>query len=685
MASYNTSEIRNLALVGHRGAGKTTISEMILAEAGEVEEPGSVDQENTASDFTPEEMDRGYSIFNSYFTFNWKNSRFNLIDTPGYIDFQGETASALSMVEGAMIVVNADSGIEVNTDFAWKQAENKGATRFIFINKLDKEETDFDEVFQELSEYCDQPLIPLTVPAVEEDQIEGLIDVLSEKLITYEGEKQDIPEKYADMIDEYRTDLVEAAVESDDELMLRYLEDEEISDEEITDALFDSVKEELAVPVFAGAAEKNLGVLEAFDYIRKLLRSPAGELELEDVSGEKVAVEPDPEGELLAQVTKTMVDPYIGKLSIFRIFDGTINEVEELYVPRLGREISTNKFYQLSGDEQEQVEELIAGDIGAVAKVTELETSDTITTPERGVELKEIDLPEPMLIQKVVALEDESEDKMSDAIQRYSQEDLTFKVNYNNETKELLVNAMGTVHLNVIQDICQRKFDVSFDTRKPSVAYKETIQTKADVEHRFKKQSGGRGQFGHVMLLIEPLPRGEGYEFKEEIFGGAIPNQYIPGVEKGVKEAMEEGVLAGYPVVDCRSTVYDGDYHEVDSSEMAFKIAASKAFKKGMEQAKPVLLEPIMDVKITVPEEYMGDIMGDLNSRRGQIQGMDPEDGKQVIKAKVPQREMFTYATDLKSLTGGYGNFEMDFSHFEKVPSELAEDIIEKANQEVEN
>lgn len=641
MAGYNTSEIRNLALVGHRGAGKTTISEMILAEAGEVEEPGSVDQENTASDFTPEEMDRGYSIFNSYFTFNWKNSRFNLIDTPGYIDFQGEAGSALSMVEGAMVVVNSDSGIEVNTDFAWKQAENKGVTRFIFINKLDKEETDFDEVFQELSEYCDQPLIPLTVPAVEEDQIEGLIDVLSEKLITDEGDKQDIPEKYAAMIDEYRTDLIEAAVESDDELMLRYLEDEEISDEEITDALFDSVKEELAVPVFAGAAEENLGVLEAFDYIRKLLRSPAGELELEDVSGEKVAVDPDPEGELLAQVTKTMVDPYIGKLSIFRIFDGTINEVEELYVPRLGREISTNKFYQLSGDEQEQVEELIAGDIGAVAKVTELETSDTITNPERGVELKEIDLPEPMLVQKVVALDDESEDKMSDAIQRYSQEDLTFKVNYNNETKELLVNAMGTVHLNVIQDICQRKFDVSFDTRKPSVAYKETIQTKADVEHRFKKQSGGRGQFGHVMLLIEPLPRGEGYEFKEEIFGGAIPNQYIPGVEKGVQEAMEEGVLAGYPVVDCRSTVYDGDYHEVDSSEMAFKIAASKAFKKGMEQAKPVLLEPIMNVRIIVPEEYMGDIMGDLNSRRGQIQGMDPENGKQVIKAKsTPARDV---------------------------------------------
>ncbi len=683
MTSYNTSDIRNLALVGHRGAGKTTFTETLLAETGTISEAGSVEGKNTASDFTPEEKEKGYSIFSSYFNFSWHNTRFNLIDTPGYIDFRGEADSALSMVEGALVLVNADGGVEVNTDYVWKQADRKGATRFIFINKLDKEETDFDEIFQELKDFSDLPLIPMTIPVQDGEEFRGIIDVLSRQLITSDGE-EDIPGEYSDRVEEYRTDLVEAAVESDDELLMRYLEDEDISDDEITEALFDSVKEELAVPVFAGSAARDAGVIEAFDYVRKLLRSPAEKKTLKTAEGEEIEIEPDQDGDLIAQITKTMVDPYIGRLSIFKVHNGSIDESKELYVPRLNQEISTNKFYKLDGDEQEQVDSLIAGEIGAVAKITELETSDTICSPENVIELEEIDLPEPMLVQKVVPKEGESEEKMSDAIQRYSQEDLTFQVEYNTETKELLVYAMGTVHLNVIKDICQRKFEVSFDTAQPSVAYKETIQTEADVEHRYKKQSGGRGQFGHVMLKIEPLPRGEEYEFQEEIFGGAIPNQYIPGVEKGVKEAMEEGVLAGYPVVDCKTTVYDGDYHEVDSSEMAFKIASSKAFKKGMEQAKPVLLEPIVDVKITVPEEYMGDIMGDLNSRRGQIQGMDPKDGQQVINARVPEREMFTYATDLKSLTGGYGHFSMEFSHYEKVPSELAEEIIERARRESE-
>lgn len=684
LTDYNTNEIRNLALVGHRGSGKTTFTENLLHEVGCKDEAGSIEEQNTASDYSPEEKERGYSIFNSYFTFNWRNTRFNFIDTPGYIDFQGEAASALSMVEGALIMVNAENGIEVNTDFAWKQSEKKRTTRFIFINKLDKEEVNYDEIFEELKGYCDLPLIPMTIPVIEEDKYKGIIDVLSRSFINLQGDEKDLPAEYTEIIEDYRVDLVEAAVESDDELMMRYLEEEDISDKEITEALFDSVKQELAVPVFAGSAVQNSGIIEAFDYIRKLLRSPAEEKEVKTVSGDLRTIDPDPEGELLAQVSKTMVDPYIGRLSIFRIFNGKVNEDKELFVPRINEKISTNKFYQLNGEEQVQVDELIAGDIGAVAKITELETSDTICSPEDEIELESIDLPEPMLIQKVEPVEGESEEKMSDAIQRYSQEDLTFQVEYNTETKELLVYSMGTVHLNVIKDICRRKFDVSFETSKPSVAYKETIQSKADVEHRYKKQSGGRGQFGHVMLLIEPLPRGEKYEFKEEIFGGAIPNQYIPGVEKGVKEAMEEGVLAGYPVVDCKTTVYDGDYHEVDSSEMAFKIAASKAFKKGMEDAKPVLLEPIMEVQIVVPEEYMGDIMGDLNSRRGQIQGMDSQNGQQIIKARVPQKEMFTYATDLKSLTGGFGKFSMDFSHYEKVPSELAEDVITRARRENE-
>ena len=684
LSKYQTKNIKNLALVSHGGAGKTTFNEMVLVNAGKKAEAGTVEKGNTASDFTPVEKKQQYSITNSYFSFPWNKKEVNLIDTPGYADFRGEVASAFSMVEGTIVLIDGSSGIQVNTNYVWDRAVQDELARFIFINKLDKEGIEFDRLFADLQAFSEVPLIPMTVPAGLGEDYNGVINLLTGEHIDNEGNRNPIPEKYQDIYDEYYLELIEGVVESDDELMMKYLEDEKITDEEITNTLFTAVANNTAVPVFSGVATINSGVKEAFDYIVKLNPNAAMTRTLKDAEGNELEVEFNDEDPLVSRVGKTMVDPYIGKLSIFRIYSGRINKDSELYISNRDIDIRTTKFYKLNGSEQVEVDELVAGEIGAVAKIDEIETSDTITNPDNEIELAPLELPTPMLVKKVMPADGQAEDKMSDAINRYALEDLTFKVEYNRATKELLVHGMGTVHLDVIKKICQEKFDVSFVTGVPSVEYRETIQTKVDVEEKYKKQSGGRGQYGHVMMRVEPLSSGSGFEFEEEIFGGAIPSQYIPAVEKGIEEASADGVLAGFPVVDFKVTLYDGSYHDVDSSEMAFKIAGSKAFKKALDQAKPVLLEPIMNVKVTVPDDYMGDIMGDFNSRRGRIQGMDPNNGKQIIKAQVPQAEMFTYATELKSLTGGYGSFAMEFSHYDRVPEKEAEDVIKAAREEEE-
>jgi elongation factor G len=439
------------------------------------------------------------------------------------------------------------------------------------------------------------------------------------------------------------------------------------------------------IPVFSGSALLNSGVNKLMKYLLKLAPSPADKDGI-DVIEEDQEKEYDvsKEGPFIGMVGKSMVDPYIGKLAIFRVFSGSIEKGEEMYVPSLKDSFRVSKLYKLNGSEQDQVDTLIAGDIGAVAKLDELETSDTITKDKLNVKMKPIKFPVPMLTKAAVPADGADNEKMSSAIHRYSLEDPTFKVDYNKATKQLLVTGMGTVHLSVVNDICKRKFDVGFNLVEPKVEYKETIRKKVSVEEKYKKQSGGRGQYGHVMIRFEPLPGGKGFEFDEEIFGGAIPSNYIPAVEKGILETKDEGILAKYPVVDFKATVYDGSYHDVDSSEMAFKIAASKAFKQAMQKAMPVLLEPIMDIKVVVPESFMGDIMGDLNSRRGKISGMEPQNGTQKIIAKVPESELFNYATDLKSITGGYGYFTMEFSNYERVPEEISEKIIEERKQKEE-
>ena len=686
MSNYKTKDIKNISFISHGGAGKTTLTEDVLFNAGKIEQIGNVDEGTTKSDFIPEEKEHKYSINSSYFAFKLNDKQVNLIDTPGYADFRGEVASATRMVESSVLLINADSGVEVNTNYVWDIAVENNNSRFVFINKFDKEGTTFKEVFNELEENFEDTLLPITIPYKEGDDYKGIIDLLSEKFIELQDGKEsksDLNDDQQEILENYKLELIESIIELDEELMMKYLEDEEITDEEMHKALLKGVLSKEIVPVFSGSALHNSGVKTFMDYLIKLAPSAADRETLKvTASEEEKDYETTEEGPFIGIVGKTMVDPYIGKLSIFRIYSGSIDKGEEIYLPRTRDNYRVSKLYKLNGSEQEQVEELIAGDIGAVAKLDDLETSDTITQDDLEVKIEPIQFPEPMLIKAAEPADEADNEKMSSAIQRYSLEDPTFKVEYKKSTKQLLVNGMGTVHLSVVNDICKRKFDVGFNLAEPKVEYKETIRKKVSTEVKYKKQSGGRGQYGHVMIRFEPLPRGKGFKFDEEIFGGAIPSQYIPAVEKGILETKDEGVLAKYPVVDFKATVYDGSYHDVDSSEMAFKIAASKAFKQAMEKAKPVLLEPIMDVTVVVPEDFMGDIMGDLNSRRGKISGMEPQDGTQKIKAKVPQSELFNYATDLKSITGGYGYFTMEFSNYEKVPGETSEKIIEERARE---
>lgn len=684
LSKIQSKDIRNFCFISHGGAGKSTLTEMLLYNAGVIEQPGSVDKGNSQSDFSAVEKDHKHSVHNSYFNFEWHNKLFHFIDTPGYADFRSEVVSALKMVESAVLLIDAASGIEVNTGYVWELADKNDLAKAVFVNKIDKEEADFDKVLAELRSTYDDNFAVVTIPYYENGELVGIIDLLDEKMFKMEDgidHPYDIPESEKDRVEEFEVELIESIVELNEELMIKYLDDEKITNKELTKAFEEEIAGEELVPVFTGSAVNNCGVAKFLDDLSKILPS-AAESHINNLVKSGSAPETTTEDKFSAQICKTMVDPYIGKLSIFRVFSGKLQRDDRVYVPNIEEEIKMSKLYKLNGSEQKNVDDLSAGEFGAVAKIDVLETSYTMRDPEMDVYYKELEFPKPMYTRAAHPADGVDEEKMASVLQRYSDSDPTFNVEYNKNTKELLLTGMGTIHFIMIKDECKRKYDVDFTTTEPKVAYRETIQKTVDVEEKYKKQSGGRGQYGHVLMKMKPLPRGRGFEFEEEIFGGAIPGQYIPAVEKGIVEAKKEGTLAGYPVVDFKVVLYDGSYHDVDSSEMAFKIAASKAFRKGLAQAKSVLLEPIMNVEVTVPQDFMGDIMGDFNSRRGRIQGMDPTNGKQIIKAKVPQSEMFNYAVDLKSLTGGYGSFDMKFSHYDKVPSEISEKVIEERNSQ---
>lgn len=683
--------LRNIALISHGGAGKTSLTDTLLFNAKKTERLGQVDTGTSYSDFLPEEKKRKFSISSTFFTLEQGDYQINLIDTPGYGDFLGDVAGCLGIADGVLLLVGALEGVQVNTRKVWEFANDYELPRICLINKMDREETNFLQALQQLQEsFPDDSIAPLQLPIGSGESLTGVVDLLQKKAFYYDkdckGKEGAIPEELEDTVADLRTQLIESLVETDDELMMKYLDDEEITFDELKDALKGAVLEGTLIPVLTSSVQKNIGLDLLYDYMVSLFPSPVDskrEIKVTDTaSKEEVLLTPDSDGPFAALVAKTMVDPYVGRLNIIRVFSGELTLDTDLYNVNKEAKEKIGKIFRLFGKDQEPLEKVGPGDIVALGKLSDTSTGESLSSTDRPLCFPDLKLPKPSLPMAVQPKSRGDEEKISTALSRFAEEDPTFTIAFDGETKELIVTAMGQLHVDVAREITRRKFNIDFVTSVPKVAFKETIEGRSDIEEKYKKQSGGRGQYGHVYLKIEPLPRGKGFEFVNDIFGGAIPSQYIPAVEKGLKEAMDEGVLAGFPVVDVRVSCYDGSYHSVDSSEMAFKIAASKGFKKAMKEARPILLEPIMELTVDVSDEFMGDIIGDLNGKRGKILGMEPMGKSQKIKAQVPLMEVFGFATDLKSITGGQGTFTMEFDYYEKVPAQESEKIIAQAEAE---
>lgn len=690
MKGLSTQEIRNVALLSHMGAGKTSLVEGLLFTAGAISRLGKVEDGNTVSDFDSEEIRRRCSLQATPLYFFWKEHKINLIDTPGLLDFIGETQSALRAVEGALMLVSAVARVEVGTELYWQNLEKRNIPRAFFINKIDKENTDFNKTMAELTEAFGKSVIPIQIPIGKEASFKGVVDLLKMKVLDFEEqtgkyEEKEIPEELKGEAEKAREKLLEAVTESDDALLEKYLEGQEISEEELKVGLRKAIRECKISPVLTGSATRNQGNAALLDFILDYFPSPLdlGEIQATDPRTQKeITLKVDPQGPLAALVWKTMADPYVGKINILKVISGTLRPDNKVWNSTKEIEEKVAQPFYLRGKTQEGAPEIIAGDIGAVSRLAETKTGDTICLKDQPVLLAPVEYPKPVFSASVKPKSKGDEEKISNALARMMDEDPTLDVYRDTEVGQTIISGLGQSHLEATVERMKRKFGVDVILEPPKVAYKETVRTAVKAEGKYKKQTGGHGQYGHCFLEISPLERGKGFEFENRIVGGVIPRQYIPAVEKGVREAMTKGVLAGYPVIDIKVAVYDGSYHPVDSSELAFKIASSMAFKKSVLEAKPVLLEPIMSVEVRVPEAYMGDVISDLNSKRGRILGMDSVGRTQVIKAHVPLAEMLTYANDLTSITQGRGYYTMEFSHYEEVPGQIAEEIVEKAQKE---
>ncbi|MHB0912285.1 MAG: elongation factor G [Armatimonadota bacterium] len=684
MKSYSTFCIRNVAVVGHGGCGKTSLSEALLFMSGGVDRLGKVDEGNTTSDYDPDEVKRKISINAALIPCEWSGSKINFVDTPGYADFVGDVKSTLRVVEGALVVVCAVSGIAVGTDTAWNFSEEFGIPRAFFVNKMDRENADFYSVAEALKLRYGSRVVPIQLPIGSQDSFTGVVDLVAMKAITGSGKDAkvgEIPADMADAVAKYRESLVEAAAENDDELISKYLEGGELTDEEVVRGVAAGIKTGKLVPVFCGSAAKVIGIGALLDKIAAEYPSPADVAPREGEGGEKrAASDSEP---FSAQVFKTLADPYVGKLTYFRVYSGVLKSDSHIYNSTKGQEERIGQVYFLKGKQQEAVSEVHAGDIAAVAKLAVTITGDTLCDKAKPSKYPAIEFPEPVYSVAIEAASKADEDKLGPSLAKLGDEDPTFKFRRDAETGQTLVSGLGETHVEIVVDRLKRKFGVSVNVGIPKIAYRETIQVSAKAQGRHKKQTGGRGQYGDAWVELEPIP--EGFEFVDKVVGGAIPRQYIPAVEKGIHEAMERGILAGYPVVGVRAKVYDGSFHPVDSSEMAFKMAGILAFHAAAEKAQPVLLEPVVNAEVVVPEEYMGDVIGDFNGKRGRILGMEPiSGGRERIKAVVPQAEMLRYAIDLRSIARGRGSFTTEFSHYEPMPAHNAQQIIEARKKEKE-
>ncbi len=673
MKVYPTNKIRNVGILAHGGAGKTSLAEAMLFNASHTTRLGKVDDGTTTTDYLPEEIKRKVTVNTTTAPIEWKDHKINLLDTPGYADFIGEVKSALRAVDGMILIVDGVAGVEVQTEVHWEAAEELGMPRIIFVNKLDRENANYERVLDDLKNHFGHHVTPLMIPIGSEENFTGVINVLTNKAYTVEGNKVKevaFPNEMASEIETYHDALAEAAAEGDDEIMLKYLDGEALSEEEIYRGLKAGISAAKIVPVFCGSATKNIGIHSLMDSIIELLPSPADIPEMKDKNPE---TEP-----LAAIVFKTLADPFVGKLSFLRVVKGVLKSDMTLFNVNKEKEERFGSLIVMRGKNQDTVTEAQAGDIVAIAKLTDTTTGDTLGVKGKTEPLSGVDFPEPTFSVAVEAKSRNDEDKVGMALNRIMEEDPTLRLEKNTETKQTILTGIGEQHLDIVIERMSRKFGVEVNTTTPKVPYRETIRGAAEFEYKHKKQSGGHGQYGHVKLRFEPLPDKD-FEFAETIFGGVVPKNYHPAVEKGVREAMSEGILAGYPVSNIKVTLFDGSYHDVDSSEMSFKIAANMCFKKGVEKSQPVIMEPIMNVEVYVPEQFMGDIISDINGKRGRIQGMEPQGKKQVIKAQVPLAEMYRYAIDLKSITQGRGSFSMSYDHYEDVPHQIAKEIIEKA------
>ena len=679
MKQHGLGDIRNLCFLSHSGAGKTSLAEAILFSTKAITRLGKVDDGSSTSDYDPAEIKRKISINLATLPCEWKDTKINIIDAPGYSDFVGEVKAAMRVSEGAVIAVCAASGVEVGTEQVWAYCEEADLPRLIFVNKMDRENANFDQTLDQIQSKFGSKCLPLQLPIGSEDNFEGMVDLLVMKSYTgSEAKEGEIPPSLADRADSYREKLIEAIAEIDDSLIEKYLGGEELTPEELGDGLRQAVADGKIVPILAGSALKNIGVTPLLDTIRDLLPSPQqGEVVITDESGKKEEkIEPSQDGSLAALVFKTSADPYVGKLTYFRVYRGTIESNSQIWNTNQGEVERIGQLFTLRGKNQEPVAQVGAGDIGAVAKLNVTSTGDTLGSRDEPVIIAPTQFPQPIFSKAVHPKTKADVDKLGAALSRLTEQDPTIRVSREADTNETILSGMGETHIEVAAEDMSRKFGVEVHLKTPEVPYKETITVPVKAEYKHKKQTGGHGQFGHVRLSLEPLPRGSGHEFVNKIVGGAIPRNYIPSVEKGVNEARGEGVLARYPVVDIKTTVYDGSFHPVDSSDICFKIAGAGALKNGLAEGQPILLEPIMNVKIRVPEDFTGDIIGDLNSKRAKVQGMNPENGMNVIEAQVPQAEVLRYTIDLKSITQGRGSFTVDFSHYEEVPQHIAEKII---------
>ncbi|MBN2332895.1 MAG: elongation factor G [Deltaproteobacteria bacterium] len=694
MKAYQSEDIRNVAIVAHGGAGKTTLAEAMLFTAKTTDRLGSVDQGTSVLDYDPEEIKRNITISSAFHHCDWQGKHINIIDTPGYANFIVDTRSCMRIAGGAILIVSAISGVKVQTEAVWKYAEEFELPKLAFISKLDRERANFFRAIDEMENTFKCNTAVLQLPIGIEDSFSGVVDLIKLKAYRYAADQSgsfeviDIPGEMQDEVMAEREKMIERVVEADDDLIEKYLGGEEITEEDIFAALHEGTQTGKFVPVVCGSALKNIGISQLLDILPVCLPSPVerGEVRGSDPkTGEDLIRQAAADQPFSGLVFKTISDPFTGKLSLFRVYSGTLTSDSTCLNINKQKKERIGQLLMMEGAKQRPIEKCIPGDIVAVAKLKETITWDTLCDEKATIQYAGVEIPAPVISFSLQPKSKGDEEKLTTALHRLQDEDPTIQINRDAQTKELVISGMGQVHVEVTVAKLKRKFGVEVEMKEPKVPYKETIRTSIKVQGKYKKQSGGKGQYGDTWLEISPLPRGGGFEFADNIVGGVVPRQYIPAVEKGILEAMAEGVVAGYPVQDIKVSLYDGSYHSVDSSEMAFKIAGSMGFKKGVKDAKPVLLEPIMEMEITAPNDYMGDIIGDLNSRRGKVNGVEPMANSQLIKASVPMAEVLKYAPDLRSLTGGRGMFTMEFSHYEEVPAHLAEKIIQEAAAEREN